>query len=64
MTTDTHCTICKQQLRPGKNTTTLYHPHDSYAECIIALADRIETLENHVSDLEYNERQRERKSYD
>lgn len=49
MTTDTHCSMCKQQLRPGREMTHLYYPHEDYTACIRALAARVEELEYNAS---------------
>lgn len=45
MTHNTHCPMCKQALKRGATTPNLYHPHENYPDCIVALANRIEALE-------------------
>jgi hypothetical protein len=48
MTHNTHCPMCKQKLKRGVNTPDLHHPHESYADCLEALANRVKELENGV----------------
>lgn len=53
MNNDGKCLICKQNLRLADRGPAYYEDHETVADCIIALAERIENLERKERTREY-----------